>query len=292
MGAGALCFGFIWVGVQMVRSPAQANLGPVAMVSDTASDALREPFLAGVSGDGPASSQPAAPTAQADCDSAVTATPRAGSLVMLTISAPCHADAAVRIRHNAMVFDTTLSDAGGWSGLVPALSATATFGVVLADETLTATTAVADFHSHSRIVLQSRGNADLTVHAREYGAGTGDAGHVWRGAPGLMPGASGSDGGFLLRLGNGEDAAARIAEIYTFPAGHSTRRGAIRLSIEAAITERTCGRDLNAEILQPGLGGDLAATQITIETPDCGGTDGILVLKNILRDMKIAANQY
>ena len=67
------------------------------------------------------------------------------------------------------------------------------------------------------------------------------------------------------------------------------RDGAIRISIETEITTANCGREMRAESLQPGSDG-YEPVELTLFVPGCEALGDILVLKNVLRDMKIASN--
>ena len=64
----------------------------------------------------------------------------------------------------------------------------------------------------------------------------------------------------------------------------------MRVSVEAEVTKANCGREIAAETLQPGADGTMQAVEITLAVPDCSAVGEFLVLKNVLRDLKIASN--
>ncbi|NHX28285.1 hypothetical protein HA397_30580, partial [Escherichia coli] len=64
----------------------------------------------------------------------------------------------------------------------------------------------------------------------------------------------------------------------------------VRLNIEAEVTAANCGRELIGETLQPAADGTLTASEINLSVPGCDAAGEFLVLKNLLRDLKIASN--
>jgi hypothetical protein len=213
----------------------------------------------------------------------------APALVSLTLSAPCRPDTAVTVRHGELVF-TGLTDSLGTLALrIPALSDPALFDLRFADaEGESIELPVPDLGAFTRVGLQWRGDAGLQLHALEFGAGYGESGHVWTGAPRGPEFAASGRGGFVMRLGQG-GPEAEFAEIYTYPAGADTRDGVVRLSIEAEVTEANCGTQVSGDSLQPAVDGTITAVGLTMAIPDCDALGEFLVLKNILRDLRIAA---
>ena len=76
-----------------------------------------------------------------------------------------------------------------------------------------------------------------------------------------------------------------MAQIYTFPADGL----AAEVVIEAEVTTGTCGQEMLAETVASGEG-RVVITDLTLAMPDCSGIGDFLVLKNLVSDMKIAAN--
>ena len=122
------------------------------------------------------------------------------------------------------------------------------------------------------------GLADDTfqLHAFEKGAGYGQPGDVWSGAP-VSP-----DGGYLVSLGDPGLDIPMLAEVYTFPTDIPAD-----LTIEATVTETTCGRELLGEVLQ-AQAGKVTVNELTLAMPDCDALGDILVLKNPGRDTTLA----
>ena len=128
----------------------------------------------------------------------------------------------------------------------------------------------------------------MQIHALEYGAGYGDEGHVWAGAPRDMAAAAQGKGGFVTRHGRGGMDTALMAEVYTFPAGLMDREGDVELSVEAEVTQNNCDRDVEAQTIQISAGGKPLVQDLVLAMPGCDATGDFLVLKNLVNDLKIA----
>ncbi|WP_102106521.1 hypothetical protein [Oceaniglobus roseus] len=279
-------------GSDLMQTRAAADLGP----APTSSQSLLRPGPAGpvlTTGDLAAPLRTASPRPKprletTACAAILTASPTAAALVRLALHAPCAPDMPATLHHEGLSFDLRTDAEGRWSAEVPALTPEAVFDVALAGRTLRAAASVPDAVDYARVILLADDSAPLHIHALELGAGRDSAGHVWAGTPGAPMRAVRGRGGFLVRLGDG--AGGRSAEVYTFPAFDTLRRGAVRLSVEAEVDRRFCGRQVSGTILQPAADGVLSAMALAVDLPSCASGERTLVLKNLLRDLKIAAN--
>jgi len=186
--------------------------------------------------------------------------------------------------------DKTLDD-GSLSLTVPSLATNAVFIFAFEDgEGAVAQTEVPDLNAFNRVVVQWRGTAGFELHAREFGAEYGTTGHVWRNADNLSmePLLDGS-GGYVHSLGNIDVSEPRVAEVYSFPADMSGRNGQIDLSVEAEVTARNCGLEIEAQTLELDTDGRLRSQNLTLAVPGCDAIGDFLVLNNVLEDMKVAA---
>lgn len=273
---------------------AEAELSDVALTS-SANFAPRAPAAVTPVEDAaldPETQSPEPLRAQAgtDCALALDAVPGAGATVALTIDAPCHAGARVTVYHLGLVVTETVGDDGTLEIAIPALAETAVFLVEFADGTGgSVATEVNSVPFYDRVVLQWRGDAGLELHALEFGAEYFDDGHVWSGATGDLAATARGEGGFLSALGDPDQPDARLAEVYSFPAGTAQQAGEIRLSVEAQVSETNCGRDIEAQTLQRAAGGEIVARTLGLRLPDCGNAGSFLVLKNLVEDLTIAA---
>ncbi|MBE9636729.1 translocase [Salipiger mangrovisoli] len=226
-----------------------------------------------------------------DCAVSMAARTGAGAMVTVSIDAPCFASERLTIHHNGLMFTEVTQPDGTLRVEVPALAEQALFIAAFANGAgATALAEVPALPFYDRVVLQWRGNGGLSLHANEFGAAGDEAGHVWAAAAGDLTRTARGEGGFLTRLGDAASAEARLAEVYTFPAAASKTAGAVSLTIEAEITAANCGKELDAQTLERRLGNSLRARDLSLAMPDCSATGDFLVLKNLLEDLKIAAN--
>lgn len=201
----------------------------------------------------------------------------------LTVKAPCNGDQAVELHHSGMTF-TGMTDArGNLDVTIPALSEYAIFLVSFDDKVGTAaTTHIPDIAEFERIALQWHGDTDLQLHALEFGAGYGQAGHVWANS-------ETDSTGQVVHLGLADAGQAKNVELYSFPAGSTDQSGTVALTVEAEVTEANCGRDLSVQSLELRSDRRLRSRDLTLTLPDCGSGNDFLVLNNLFQDLTIAA---
>jgi len=224
------------------------------------------------------------------CDPVMTARPAPAAMVDLTVTADCLPQARVTIHHNGMMVQALTDGDGVLRMRAPALTPEALFIVSFENGSGAVVRAqVPDFDAYDRVVLQWRGDAGFQIHALEYGATYGDAGHVWEEAPGDLDRAVAGQGGVLTTLGDTAIKDGLRAQVYTFPSG-AAQAGEVELTAEAVITSGNCTRDVEAQALQVGPGGALSAQDVALTMPSCDVEGDILMLKNLLQDLKIAGN--
>jgi len=225
------------------------------------------------------------------CENMLSATPAPAAMVELTLDAPCAAGALVTVSHDGLHFAERLSNTGALNVAVPALQEDADFVLQIdGGEVLTATATVPEAAEFERIALQWQGNNAMHVHAYEFGSGYLDDGHVWAGAPRSPAFGETAKGGFLTALGADDLPAPQMAEVYSYPRGEARGSAVVRVSVETEVTYGNCGREITAETLQPGIDDELKAATLSLAVPDCDAVGEFLVLKNILRDLKLASN--
>lgn len=223
------------------------------------------------------------------CGAEIVAEPVPPASVRVRLSAPCMPNERVVFRHEGLVFATTTSALGLVDVTVPAMTRAARIEATLPDDTvLSVITAVSEIGEYKRVALASSGRAILSINAFEFGAAQGEAGHV-RFRPGAQHRASPARG-HIVRLGDPDIPAPLQSEVYTFPAGQTLAHGSVRLHVEAEVTERTCGRPVEAAAIQTLSGGPPTHVALTLDMPGCDAVGDILVLKNVLRDLRIARN--
>ena len=228
------------------------------------------------------------------CAMQVRGTVLPGALVQLQVTAPCRGKERVTLHHQGMMVTETLDAKGHLDLIIPALSETATFivePVSLSPLTEAMIGAVAqvkvpDMAQVDRVVLQWGGNSGFEIHAREFGAQYGEQGHVWHGADPAQKSV-----GHLVRLGDPQQLAPRLAEIYSFQRDVSSapvEAGLIEISVEAEITQINCGREIAAQSLRV-VQGRVQTRDLVLNMPDCSASGDFLVLNNLVENLKIAA---
>jgi hypothetical protein len=267
----------------MPRPPAAAEAPVVRPVADSAEVAAPE--------DGAVAAE--APSLLADgataCPTSLKVTAVPGGMAYLAFDAPCQRGRPVALGHAGLVADVAVPASGRLAQLLPVLDPAAPFVVTLQDgDEAEARLAQAPNSDIAHVVLQYEGAAGLALHALEFGAAPGEAGHVWSGAAREALHAIRGEGGFLTRIGDAGLGA--VAEVYSVPAGNMARTGEVELMVEAEVTAATCGRDLQAQVLRRGLGGAPEVVALKIALPGCDAVGHILQLKNLVQDLKIAAN--
>ncbi len=221
------------------------------------------------------------------CIISVSAVAVPGAMVDLAASAPCQAGKRLTVHHQGMMFSAAFDEKGRWHQQVPALASSAVF-IVEPEQGLAelAVVPVPDLTEVNRVVLQWSGDSGFEIHARENGAEYGAPGHVWRGSdPALGV-------GHMVRLGNDQLLAPRLAEVYSLPR-HGNGVGAVDISVETEITEINCGRQIDAQTLslgQDGNGERVRTQDLTLAMPGCEAAGDFLVLNNLMENLKIAAN--
>ena len=233
-----------------------------------------------------------APIADAapDCTTYMTATPATLAMVDLAILNLCRPAAVIAVHHQGMMFNLIANDVGAADVTVPALAKEAFFIAAYDDgEGAVAMTGVPDLAAFDRAALQWQGEDDVQLHALEFGASYGAAGHVWSGAMADPAVAVAGTGGFLTKLGDPRVSEGLMAEVYTFPSGTSAQDGAVALSVEAEITARNCGRKVEAQSIQVIGGAEPTATDMVMTMPECDAVGEYLVLKNMFEDLTLAA---
>ena len=204
------------------------------------------------------------------CETDLRATQRPGAMVMLQVLAPCLKETEFVIWHSHMAFSGRTDEKGFAAITAPALLDGAPFimtvrnveeGRVLID--------VPELRQFDRVVLQWRGSENLNLHALEFGAGVGSAGHVWSASTKLPESRSLGARGFVVRLGVQDAKTPYWAEVYTYPSGLRGDIAEVALKIGALVTESNCGREIDATGLRTRMGRAITTRPVTVAMPDC-----------------------
>ena len=228
--------------------------------------------------------------AKVDCVPEMVATASAAATISLSLAAPCYASTAFTIHHQGMMFTAMTDDAGNADLTLPALAEVSVVIAAFDDGNgAVATSAVPDFASYDRAVLQWQGDTSVMLSAYENGANFGDADHIFAGNPGDMDRLNAAEGGYLVRLGDEAAGNGLMAEVYTFPSGMMASGPDVMLIAEAEITANNCGHELNAQSIQISPTGETSALDLRMVMPECDAVGDFLILQNMFEDLTIAS---
>jgi hypothetical protein len=195
-------------------------------------------------------------------------------MIDLTLNAPCNPGERVVIRHAGLSFTAQISPDGALSLQLPALDPEAMVAAYFdSSQIALAKVSVPDATDHIRFAVQMGHPAMFDLRAETDG-------QVYIGSYGRTADAPRS----ILPLGVGTVAQPMLAQVYSYPAADT----AADLTVEVKITPDTCGRTLPVETLL-ARGGRVTVTKLAVAVPLCGTSGDILVLKNLLRDLTLAA---
>lgn len=195
-----------------------------------------------------------------------------GAMLGVTLLAPCQANARVVLRHGGMAVSMQTLATGSLFATLPALESAGVVEVRFDDGTaLDAAAAVPELAGLRRFAVQWQDADRFALNGFQGNADYGDAGHR-----------TAANGG-VLALGDPATRKALLAEVYTFPDPE-----AARVSIEAEVSDATCGRELLGETLF-SAGGAVRGSELTLAMPECDSLGGFVVLNNPLPDMTLAA---
>jgi hypothetical protein len=213
-----------------------------------------------------------------NCEANLVLIAQPGAMLDVGLLAPCHQDQRVVIRHAGLVVTGQTSSAGSLVATIPALASPAEVRVsLIGGAELSESAPVPDLGRFDRIGVQWMANDAFQIHAYENGASFGEQGHL----SATNPGRASELGGFVTLIGDDRAERPLLAEIYTFPAGQSVEDLGVNLTIEAAVTERSCGREILGETIELNKG-KLTFRDLTIAMPDCDAIGDFMVLEHPL----------
>lgn len=217
--------------------------------------------------------------------------PRPAGMVSVVLTAPCLPDSPLTVHHSKMMFSAATDSDGVMRATVPVIESPAVFIFIFDNgDGVVAQSKVEGLEKLDRTVVQWRGSAGLALHAREFGAEYGSAGHVWSGRAQDVSATALGETGYIIRLGDTGENEALIAEVYTFASSESRRSGQISLSVEAEITADNCNREVAAQTVERSRDGVIRSRDLSLAVPDCDAVGSILVLNNLVSDLKVASN--
>ena len=202
-----------------------------------------------------------------------------GASVRLTVLAPCHPGALAEIRHAGLRLPIRLSDQGGWSGLVPAFAEQAVFQLGLPGGRVAPQVALAvpTLPTVQRIALILAPESGAQLNGDDDSAAIGDV------SAAVPRAAKTQAGGWVSSFQ--QPGAAQAVQIYSAPAAMSD----LRLVLEAPVTPKSCGKDLQGVVLRP-VGTRTEQVPLSLAMPDCGDGDGAVMMPLPGFPLAVAAN--
>lgn len=258
---------------------------PTAVSAKPASPAPSETPQATAAVEAPAAKAPAAkaPVAQAPaavaadtCSATLSATALPGAVLSLGLVAPCDGGARVVLRHGGLAVTGQLSAAGTLFTTLPAMEAKGEVQAMFPDGTTVRAAAAVNLADIRRMAVQWQADDAFALQIYENGATFGAPGHVSAERP--------VGEGRVHVLGDATVDLPLLAQVYTWPAAPTK----VEVTIEAAVTAKTCNREILGEALESD-GGRVTATDITLAMPECSGVGDFLVLNNLAGGTTLAA---
>jgi hypothetical protein len=205
--------------------------------------------------------------------------PQPNAMIGISLLAPCQPDQRVVLRHAGLAVTDRTSASGSMFAVLPAFTAVADVEVMFPDGgKVRGSLPMPDFAGVQRFAVQWQDKDAFQLHAFENGAAYDQPGHISSAFTGKL-----GETGFVTVLGNSLVDLPLLAEVYTFGPAFNTE-----LVLEAAITEGTCGREILGEAIL-AKGGSVEISDVTLAMPDCDAVGDILVLKNLVENMTLAA---
>ncbi|MEL7416287.1 MAG: hypothetical protein AAGJ92_10410 [Pseudomonadota bacterium] len=224
--------------------------------------------------------------APATCNVNMIASEKLGEVLALTLTSACRPDSLVTFEHAGVSFTERTDDAGKLQIDLPALNERAVVTAKFEDGAEGEVSAtIRGISRSSRVAISWSGDADLDLHAFEFGSAEGTEGHIWEAEPRSYRDSRRSGGGYMTTLGLTGYAQA---EIYTLPITRRTKDGVIDLEIRAAAGATACGADVDMVAVQNDQALTAEERDFGIAVAACGDQTTELTYPTLLRDITIA----
>lgn len=208
------------------------------------------------------------------------------AMIGVTLIAPCQPNQRVVLRQGGLAVSGLTTSTGALFTALPAFETQSLVEVAFPDgQKHSAEIAIPELANLRRFAVQWQADDAFQVHAFENGANYDEPGHISAADPNRPLAGMPAKGGFLTLVGDSMTENPLLAEVYTFPADPAAKPEVI---VEAAVTDKTCGRELLAETLT-STGGSVFVTDLSLAMPDCDAVGDYLVLKNLVLDLNMAA---
>lgn len=204
--------------------------------------------------------------------------------IALALAAPCHADERVVVKHGGLAITARTSVSGLLTLDLPAMETQAKVAIGFLDGSdVQGRVQVPDMAATRRFGVQWMSADRFDLQAYENGADFGQPGNISASNPATPAAGKPASRGYLTVLGDATVSLPMQAQVYTFPPS-----GEAEVTVEANVSPATCGREMLGEAIT-SVDGKVSVSELTLAMPDCSVPGGILVLKNLVPEMKLAA---
>ncbi|MXU64769.1 hypothetical protein [Oceanomicrobium pacificus] len=209
-----------------------------------------------------------------------------GGMIALDLDSKCRPSTLLHIEHAGMVITERTNSKGHLAMDLPALTKDATVSVRFDDGAAAKRDVyIDDIDRLARVVVAWNGDAQLDLHALEFGARPNSEGHVWAGKPSSYREARRSGGGFLMELG--EEGLER-AQVYTLPLSSRQDRGVVTMTLQVANGGSACGQEIGINVIRVEDGTGPDQRDILFSLRECGEGASGFVVRNAVKDIRVA----
>lgn len=250
-----------------------------AAITPAAPAEVASPMVPAAAPSEPAAAAEPAPEREQSCNVTFDLVAQPGAMIGLTVLAPCNPQERVVLWHAGLAITAKTSSTGSLFTSLPALTEDATVEVRFASgERVAQSIQMPEAKDLRRFAVQWQDADAFQLHAFEGGASYGQPGHYSAAFTGTA-----GQGSFVSILGDAATDLPLLAEVFTFGPDKSAE-----VVVEASVTDTTCGRTIFGEMIAAEAG-KVDIQDLTLAMPECDGLGDILVLKNLMQDMKLAA---
>ncbi len=229
----------------------------------------------------------AAPSSQACTSIPARASLLPGGMVAVDVEAPCLAGRDLTVSYGSHAFPVPVGAGGRSEFTFDLFEGPLPLALTADGQRVDIDISGADFSQVSKVAVVWSSPVDLDLHALEYLAARGGAGHVWSGQTSSRDQASAATRdsaqghGFMSRIDAGDRGEATKAEVYTFLHKAGQRSGAVTLFIDYASRGDTpageyCGDGplarLEATVIRLHPGGRIERETVRLGPAACGQT--------------------
>jgi hypothetical protein len=215
------------------------------------------------------------PGQKGKCGVAMTLAPAPSAMINVALTAPCARGERVVLRYSDLSFTAMTGADGKLQMQLPALEEETLVAAYFEGSAIAlAKVAVPDVANHVRFGIEMQHPARFALRAQE-----GAMLYVGGGGP-----QSSDPHSPIQTLGSVTGSDRIVAQVYSFPGLTPVETD---LSVEVRITEETCGRTLPLTAIL-SRAGRVTRVEHSVAVPLCGTSGDILVLKNLLHDLRLA----